>query len=145
MKSTTSWSCGEADLFPRALASLFQLSRHLEDGEPTNAWVPVVDISEDEKGYTVKAELPDIPKESVKVVVENRMLTLSGERQAEKDEKGKRFHRREIVYGKFSRSFGLPEDADAESVKADFKNGILLVTVPKSEKAKPREVSVQVN
>src|SRR3954468_23796881 len=99
-------------------------------------WVPTADITEDEKEYLIKAELPDLRKEDVKVTVENGVLTISGERKLEKEEKGKKYHRVERAYGSFARSFTLPEDADAEKIQAEFKDGILSVRLPKNEKAK---------
>ena len=107
-------------------------------------WTPVADITEDEKEYLIKAELPEMKKEEVKVTVENGVLTISGERKFEKEEKKKKYHRVERGYGTFMRSFNLPEDADANKVKAEFKNGLLTVHLPKSEKAKPKEIEVNI-
>ncbi len=107
-------------------------------------WEPVVDISETEKDYIIKAELPEVKKEDVKVSVEEGVLTLQGERKQEKEEKGKRFHRIERSYGSFMRSFTLPADADETKVVADFKDGILNVHLGKSEKAKPKAIEVKV-
>ena len=107
-------------------------------------WTPVADITEDEKEYLIKAELPEMKKEEVKVTVENGVLTISGERKFEKEEKKKKYHRVERGYGTFVRSFTLPEDADANKVKAEFKNGLLRVHLPKSEKAKPKEIEVNI-
>ena len=83
-------------------------------------------------------------KEEVKVSVQDGVLTISGERKYEKEEKGKKYHRVERAYGSFARSFALPDDADAEKVAGEFKDGILKVHVPKSEKAKPKKVEVKV-
>jgi HSP20 family protein len=85
-------------------------------------WAPLADISEDDKEYIVKAELPEVKKEDVKVTLEKGVLTISGERKFEKEEKNKKYHRVERAYGSFVRSFMLPEDADAENVKAEFKD-----------------------
>src|SRR4030081_1088326 len=84
-------------------------------------WSPLADITEDDKEYLIKAELPDMKKEEVKVTVENGVLTISGERKFEKEEKKKRYHRVERAYGTFVRSFTLPDDADANNVNAEFK------------------------
>lgn len=108
-------------------------------------WAPLVDIVEDEKEYLVKAELPEVKKEDVKVTVEDDVLTITGERKYEKEEKGKKYHRVERAYGSFERSFTLPEDADGTKVNAEFKDGILRVHVAKSEKAKPKSIEVKVN
>jgi len=107
-------------------------------------WAPLVDITEDEHEYLIKAELPDIKKEDVKVAVLDDVLSVSGERKSEKEEKGKKFHRIERSYGSFYRSFTLPEDADGQKVAAEFKDGLLKVRLPKSEKAKPKSIDVKI-
>ena len=107
-------------------------------------WMPTVDISETESEYLIKAELPEVRKEDVKVTVENGVLTLQGERRQEKEEKGKRFHRVERSYGSFVRSFTLPESVDEGGVKAEYKDGILALHLPKSEKVKPKAIDVKV-
>jgi HSP20 family protein len=106
-------------------------------------WTPVVDIEETEKFYLVKAELPEIPKEQVKVYVENRVLTIEGERKQEKEEKGKKFHRIERSYGTFLRTFTVPEDADPLKISAEFKEGVLRVFLPKMEKALTKAIEVK--
>ena len=90
-----------------------------------------------------KAELPEVKKEDVKVTVENGVLVITGERRAEKEEKGRRYRRIERSHGSFVRSFTVPEDADSGKVGASFKDGLLIVTLPKSEKAKPLSVDVK--
>ena len=107
-------------------------------------WAPLVDIAEDEKEYVIKAELPEVTKDDVKVSLQEGVLTITGERKFEKEEKGKKYHRVERAYGSFARSFSLPEDADATKVQAEFKDGVLKVHLPKSEKAKPKSVEVKV-
>lgn len=106
-------------------------------------WVPEVDIIESEKEYLIKAELPEIKREEVKVSVEKGVLTIQGERKQEKEEKGKKFHRIERSYGSFERSFTLPEDADQGKVSAEFKDGVLSVHLAKSEKAIPKPIEVK--
>lgn len=107
-------------------------------------WSPLADITEDEKEYLIRAELPDVPAENVKVMVENGVLTISGERTFEKEENGKKYHRVERAYGSFVRAFTLPEDAQADKIRAEFKEGMLSVHLPKSEQAKPKQIEVQV-
>jgi HSP20 family protein len=107
-------------------------------------WSPAVDITEDEKEYILKAELPGMKKEDIRITVQNDVLTISGERASEKKEKGNKYHRIERSYGTFMRSFSLPEDADGTKVAADCKDGLLKVHIPKSEKAKPNSVEVKV-
>ena len=107
-------------------------------------WAPSVDIIEDEKEWLVKADLPEVKKEEVKVTVENGVLTITGERRLEKEEKDKKYHRIERSYGNFLRSFTLPDGADGSKVNAEFKDGVLKVHLPKGEKAKPKAVEVKV-
>ncbi len=108
-------------------------------------WSPLVDITEDEKEYLIKAELPEVKKEDVKITVQDEVLSISGERKYEKEEKGKKYHRVERAYGSFVRSFTLPEDADGTKVAAEYKDGVLKVHLPKSEKAKPKSVEIKVS
>src|SRR4030095_9962962 len=103
-------------------------------------WAPLGDTPQDDKEYVIKAELPEIKKEEIKVTVENGVLVLSGERKFEKEEKGKKYHRIERAYGSFMRSFGLPDDADTNKVNAEFKDGVLRVHVAKSETARPKQI-----
>jgi HSP20 family protein len=107
-------------------------------------WVPTVDISETDGEYLIKAELPEVKKEDVKVTVEDGVLTLQGERRQEKEEKGKRYHRVERSYGSFVRSFTLPESVDESGVKAEYKDGVLHLHLPKTEKVKPKAIEVKV-
>jgi HSP20 family protein len=108
-------------------------------------WAPAVDIVETPEEYLVKAELPEINKEDVHVSVEQGVLRMSGERKQEHDEKNRKYHRVERVYGSFMRSFVLPENVDESKLRADFKDGILNVHLPKAEKAKPRSVEIKVS
>lgn len=107
-------------------------------------WTPQIDIIEDDKEWLLKADLPEVKKDDVKVNVENGVLTITGERKFEKEEKDKKYHRVERAYGNFLRSFALPDDADSTKVNAEFKDGVLKVHLPKSEKAKPKAVEVKV-
>jgi HSP20 family protein len=108
-------------------------------------WMPSVDISETDAAYLIKGEIPGVNKEDVKVTIQDGMLTIQGERKQEKEEKNKKFHRVECSYGNFMRSFRVPDDADESGVKAEFKDGMLNVTLPKSEKAKPKSINVSVS
>ena len=108
-------------------------------------WSPLVDIVENEKEYLIKAELPEMRKEDVRLTVENEVLTISGERKFEKEEKGRKHHRIERAYGSFVRSFSLPEDVDGSKVAADYKDGVLHVHLPKSEKAKAKSIEIKVS
>jgi len=111
----------------------------------TGDWSPRVDISETDGNFVIKAEVPEVKKEDVKVTVDNGVLTVSGERKQEKEEKGKKFHRVERYYGSFSRSFTLPDNVDETKVKATFKDGMLTLTLPKTEEAKPKAIEVKVD
>jgi HSP20 family protein len=99
--------------------------------ESMSDWAPEVDIYEDEKGIQVRADIPGIDPKDVKVNVENGMLTVSGERTQEKEEKKENYHRMERSYGSFCRTFSLPDYADADKIEASYKNGVLHVSVPK--------------
>ena len=108
-------------------------------------WRPSVDISETKKHYVIKAELPEVERDDVTVSVENGMLTISGERRFEKEEETETTHRVESMYGKFSRTFTLPADADEEHITAKSKDGVLKVHVPKTveKKEEPLKITVQ--
>lgn len=107
-------------------------------------WSPRVDIMETEDEFTIKAEIPEVNKEDVKVTVENGILMLHGERKQEKEEKGKTFHRIERHYGAFNRSFTLPETVDQDSIKANFKDGMLSIRLQKSKQVKPKAINVDI-
>src|SRR5436189_3024091 len=137
----------EMEEFQNRLSTLFGRPLRRTNGREEITlpeWTPLADITEDDKEYLIKAELPEMKKEDVKVTVENGVLTISGERKFEKEEKKKKYHRVERGYGSFVRTFALPEDADADRVKAQFKQGILEVHLPKNEKAKPKQIEVNV-
>jgi len=108
-------------------------------------WSPLVDISEDDKEYLIKAELPEVKKEDVKVTAQEGTLTIMGERKFAQEEKSKTYHRVERAYGSFGRSFALPDDASPAKVSAEFKDGLLTVHLVKNEKAKPQQVEVKVS
>jgi HSP20 family protein len=110
----------------------------------TADWMPAVDVEETEKEYLIKADLPDVKREHVKVTVNDGMMTMEGERKLEKEEKGKTFHRIEREYGRFVRRFTLPDGVDEAKVMAEFKDGVLNVHVPKSPVMKPKAVEVKV-
>ena|ERR1041385_6555358 len=107
-------------------------------------WAPSVDISEGDKEFVVKAELPEVKKEDVKVKVEHDSLIIRGERKAEKEEKGKKYHRIERSYGSFERSFTLPEGIDAAKISSQFKDGVLAVHLPKNPNAMAKSLEIKV-
>lgn len=110
-------------------------------------WTPAVDIVEDRKGYVISAELPQVDKNDVSLTVENGVLTLQGERTFEKteDDKEQKVHRVERAYGSFTRSFRVPTDADGSKITASYKDGVLQVTLPKSEEAAPKAIRIEAN
>jgi HSP20 family protein len=117
------------------------------DTEVTGAWYPVVDVREATDELVLQAELPGLRSEDVSVGVENGVLTISGEKkqQTEEGQEGSDYHLVERRYGRFERSFTLPRSVDAQKVQAEFANGVLTVTLPKAEAAKPRRIEVQVS
>jgi HSP20 family protein len=153
MNALTRWNpFREMEDAQRRMSSLFDWSpfrRGNLTAEDENItvpeWAPLVDIAEDDKEYLIKVELPEVQKDDVKVTVESGTLTISGERKTEKEQKGRRFHRVERFYGRFERSFSIPDDAEAGDVKAEFKDGVLRVHLAKSEKARPKQIEVKVN
>jgi HSP20 family protein len=110
----------------------------------TTEWSPKVDITETDKEFAIKAELPEVRKEDIKVNIENGVLSLSGERKQEKEEKGKKFHRIERFYGSFMRSFTLPGNVDGSNIKAEYKDGMLNLSLPKTAKAKSKATEVKI-
>lgn len=108
----------------------------------TAAWTPAVDIRETEDALTLFAEIPGIAKDDVHLSVENDRLTISGERKFEKDTKEENYHRIERTYGAFTRSFALPKNVDTGKVKATFTDGVLMINLPKTEEAKPRQIEI---
>ena len=150
MNAITRWDpFRELDELQSRLSILFGRAPVRKNGSKDEAlavaeWAPVVDIVEDDNEYLIKAELPEVKKEDVKVTVQDDVLTVSGERMFEKEEKGRKYHRMERAYGSFARSFTLPEDADGEKVAAEFKDGVLKVHLPKSEQAKPKSIEVKI-
>jgi HSP20 family protein len=115
-----------------------------EDWALGGTWAPAVDIYEHEGSLVLKAELPGIDPKDVDVRVENNTLTLRGERKFESEVKREQYHRVERAYGTFSRSFTLPNVVDTEKIKAEFKDGVLRVTLPQKDEAKPKQISISV-
>ena len=107
-------------------------------------WAPAVDIYETENELVVKADLPEVNEKEIDVRVENNLLTIRGERKFEKSVSEENYLRVERTYGAFSRSFSLPNTVNAEAIRAEYKNGVLTVNLPKREESKPRQVKVNV-
>jgi HSP20 family protein len=112
-------------------------------GDLENYWKPAIDIEESNGNLLVRAEIPGMSKEDIKVSVQDDMLTISGERNRENEKKDKTFHRIERCYGQFRRMIRLPAAVDADKVKATYKDGVLHVTLPKPESLKPKQIDVE--
>ena len=151
MNALTRWNqLKQLEALQHGLGSLFSSSpaqwpEGQEEPLAVAEWSPLVDISEDDKEYLIKAELPEVKKEDVKVTAEDGTLTIMGERKFEKAEKNKKYHRVERAYGSFGRTFSFPDDASPGKVSADFKDGVLTVHLAKVVKAKPQQVEINVS
>jgi HSP20 family protein len=150
MNALTRWNqLRELEALHRGLSGLFSRPPTLgtesqEEPLAVAEWAPLVDISEDDQEYLIKAELPEVKREDVKVTAEEGTLTIMGERKFAKDDKSKKYHRVERAYGSFGRSFSLPDDVSPAKVSAEFKDGVLTVHLAKTEKARPQQIEVKV-
>ena len=106
-------------------------------------FLPAVDIRETADALSLLAELPGLTKDDIQITLENNVLTLSGERKFEKDTKEENYHRMERAYGTFTRSFTLPANVQTDKVDADFKDGVLTISLPKSDQSKPRKIAIK--
>jgi HSP20 family protein len=140
----TRWDpfAGFDTLFNRVTPNLPRLFMEEEGGIGVE-FTPLADIGETEKEYLVRAELPGLKKEDVKVTMTNGFMTIEGERKREMEEKGEKLHRVERYYGRFVRNFALPENIVPETVRCECKDGVLTVHIPKTEHQRPREILVQ--
>lgn len=120
------------------------VTRLMSEPRASRPWSPAVDIFETEDALKLRADLPDVKLDDIDVRVENQTLTVSGHRKFERNEDVKGYHRIERSYGEFVRSFAIPSTVDAEKVAADYKDGVLSITLPKKEAAKPRQVKIAV-
>jgi len=132
-------------LFNRMLPAGFSRWPHLSGENAKFEWTPSADISETDQEYVIRASLPAVKKEDVKVTVDTGMITIKGERKQQKDDKSEKYHRVESFYGTFERSFSLPENINSETIRCESKDGVLTVHIPKMEpqKAKPKQINVQ--
>lgn len=147
----TRWSpMKELEEMEKRLSSYFGHGPATTNGDKKEAitvaeWSPLVDITEDDKGYAIKAEIPEMKKEDIKLNVHDDVLTITGERKYEKEEKNKKYHRVERAYGSFMRSFSLPEDADGSRISAEYKDGVVKIHLPKSEKTKAKATEIKIS
>jgi len=116
-----------------------------ENGSLTSSWLPPCDVFEDKNSVKIVAEIPGVDAEDVKISLENNLLTLRGEKKQHAEEQSERVHRYERSYGVFERTFSLPTTVDPEKIDAQYSHGVLTVTIPKSERARPREIPVKVS
>jgi HSP20 family protein len=114
------------------------------EGAAVGAWTPPVDVYEDENGFVLKIEAPEVKREDIKVTLDKNVLTISGERRLENEQKRDSYHRIERSYGKFFRSFTLSPNANLEAVSAEFRDGVLRLSIPKKEETKPKQIQVEV-
>jgi len=136
---------GSDDLFNRLLPGLLgRFPRMTGNGDTKFEWSPSADISETEKEYLIRAELPAVKKEDVKVTVDQGMITIEGERKHEKDDKTEKYHRVESFHGTFTRSFSLPENTNADAIRCESKDGVLTVHIPKAQTEKPKVKQIPV-
>lgn len=119
-------------------------SNDSESTKENSSWMPTVDISENDGGFEIYAELPGVAQEDVQVSVTDNLLTIKGEKNQKQETGNKGFHRVERRYGTFQRSFTLPRHVETGNIKADYKDGILTLTIPKAEAAKPKEIQIGV-
>lgn len=129
-------------LFTQPLGSLWRAGG-FDQGLTASTFVPAVDIYEDEHNIVLTAEVPGVEEKDLDISLENGVLTVSGERKMENEEKENNFHRIERTYGRFTRSFTLPPTLDEDNVKAEFNNGVLKITVAKREEAKPKQIKIE--
>jgi len=111
-------------------------------GESDVLWRPMADIIEKEQSYEIKVDVPGMKKDDINISIKDSILTLSGEKTEEHEEENRNFFRKERAYGKFERSFRVPQDIDPDSIKAKYEDGVLTVEVPKSEKSKHKEIAI---
>ena len=120
----------------------YWLSSRMDDDTGIGMWNPAVDLYEKDDYFVIKAELPGVDKKDISIDLKDRVLTLSGERSYENEVKEENYYRKERSYGKFQRAFTLPADVDSDKIKAEFKDGLLQIEVPKPEQQKPKQVTI---
>lgn len=132
------------DAFSRLMPTMFARNERITGKNGTFAWAPSADISETDQEYLIRAELPAVKKEDVKVTLDQGMITIHGERKEDKETKEEKFHRVETFRGTFSRSFSVPDNIDEKAIRAESKDGVLTVHLPKTRATTARTVEVKV-
>ncbi len=134
------------DVFDRFLAeTMRRWPRPAAESRAALDWAPAADVSETEAEYLIKADLPEVRKEDVSITVQDGVLTLSGERRQEKREESEKLHRVERVYGSFARRFALPENADEQGIRAESRDGVILIHIPKQKVVQPQPRQIEIH
>ncbi len=135
------------DVFNRFFAETLRRWPAVAAGEPRAAfdWAPAADVSETEAEYLIKADLPQVPKEDVSITVQDGVLTLSGERRQEKHEENEKLHRVERSFGSFLRRFSLPENADEQGIRAESRDGVIMIHIPKHKVVEPQPRQIEIH
>ena len=130
---------------PHNMNHLFENFFERDEDSPVAKWSPRVEVTELDDHFEVSAELPGMKREDIKVELNDRILTISGEKQTEHEKKDRSIHLCERIYGSFHRSFRLPSQVKADKINAEFKNGVLKLNLPKVEEAKPKQIAIKVD
>ena len=134
------------DVFDRFVAeTLRRWPRQTTEGQAALDWAPAADVSETEAEYLIKADLPEVRKEDVTITVQDGVLTLSGERRQEVRAENEKVHRVERAYGSFARRFALPENADEQSIRAESRDGVILIHIPKQKVVQPQPRQIEIH
>lgn len=128
-----------------SFSNMFGVRRDNDDDFENAVWSPLTDVTEDDDKFVLSFDLPGVDRKDVKISYKNGTLSISGERKEQKEDKNSRYHRIERAHGKFYREFTLPTDIDEDKIDAKYKDGTLNITLPKTEKAKPKEIEVKVS
>lgn len=147
MNMLTKWNpLSELSDVQSRLSSLFgRLNMNGNGDHGFTDWSPLIDVSENDKEFVIRAEITDVKKEDVKVSVENGMLHITGERHLEKEKKGQKYHRIERAYGSFERSMSLPDNCKPDNMTAEYKDGMLTLRIPKTAEVSPKAIEVQIH
>lgn len=135
------------DMFNRFFADTlrrFPLQGGFGNGGQAREWAPLADVTEKDGEYVIKAEVPEVRKEDVSITVQDGVLTLAGERKQEQREENERMHRVERFYGSFARRFALPENADEQGIRAECRDGVIVIRIPKQKQVEPQPRQIQI-
>lgn len=132
------------DLFTKYFSHFNRPSTGNQELVVSGDWAPRTDITETDSEFTIKVEVPEISRDDIKITIDNGVLNIRGERKREKEEKDVQYHRLERHYGKFLRSFSLPDNVAEQQIEAEFKSGVLTLRLPKTEKSKPKQIEIAV-